>query len=510
MAKILLRSARDPFDVIEAGDPRAWGIGFYGTNVGNLLFADSTHRLLSVPGTEIVANHFVHERRAFTADEVAAVNDEYDHFVVPLANALRPEFTRPLTRLTAFIEQLSIPTTIVGIGAQLSLDELDTAPGDELAALHRRFMNSVLERSPKVGVRGEITAEYLRRLGYGDEHVEIIGCPSIYLNGPDFTVRDERSTPIADEDPIAVSMSPLTSPWFETYVDAFADRHPQMTYVGQTHHDFAMLQWGRHRQPEMGIDRDHRLYTEDRTRMFLDAGSWMRFLATQRFAFGTRIHGNVAAVLAGTPAMVIAHDSRVLELCDYHGLPYTMLDSMLDSSRAETTVDELFQAADFTNFHNRLADGWKRLTAFLDDAGLANVAQPDQTSAAYDAELAALEPAAPVATLRGSGDDAIRRIEDRIHALKLATEHADTAAKRRERELEKKLTASVKSQAKRIAALESTTRKQQTRIEGQTGRLDRQRALIDELRADLARHQERAGLRGFVRRVRRRLRRSAS
>lgn len=429
---------------------------------------------------------------------------------MPLANALRPEFTRPLTRLTAFIEQLSIPTTIVGIGAQLSLDELDTAPGDELAALHRRFMNCVLERSPKVGVRGEITAEYLRRLGYGDEHVEIIGCPSIYLNGPDLTVRDERSTPIADEDPIAVSMSPLTSPWFETYVDAFADRHPRMTYVGQTHHDFAMLQWGRHRQPEMGIDRDHRLYTEDRTRMFLDAGSWMRFLATQRFAFGTRIHGNVAAVLAGTPAMVIAHDSRVLELCDYHGLPYTMLDSMLDSSRAETTVDELFQAADFTSFHNRLADGWKRLTAFLDNAGLANVAQPDQTSATYDAELAALEPAAPVATLRGSGDDAIRRIEDRIHALKIASEHADTAAKRRERELEKKVTASAKSQAKRIAALESTTRKQQARIERQTGRLDRQRALIDELRADLARHQERAGLRGFVRRVRRRLGRSVS
>ncbi|MER7558215.1 polysaccharide pyruvyl transferase family protein [Nocardioides sp. NPDC126508] len=504
VAKILLRSARDPFEVIEADDPRAWGNGFYGTNVGNLLFADSTHRLLSVPGTEIVANRFVHERRAFTADEVAATDDEYDHFVVPLANALRPEFTRPLTRLTAFIEQISIPTTVVGIGAQLSLEELDTPPDDELAALHRRFMNSVLERSSKVGVRGEITAEYLRRLGYGDEHVEIIGCPSIYLNGPGLTVRDERSTPIADDDPVAVSMSPLTSPWFETYVDAFADRHPHMTYVGQTHHDFAMLQWGRHRQPETGLDRDHRLYFEDRTRMFLDSGSWMRFLATQRFAFGTRIHGNVAAVLAGTPAMVIAHDSRVLELCDYHGLPYTMLDSITP----ETTVDELYQAADHTAFHNRLDEGWKRLTAFLDDAGLANVAQPGRSSAAYDAELAALEPAAPVVTLRGTGDDALRRIEDRIHALKTASEHADTAAERRETELEKRLektlAASLTSHDERIAALEATTRKQQTRIKRQARRLDRQRALIKELRADLARHQERAGLRGFVRRLRRR------
>nr|WP_246322099.1 polysaccharide pyruvyl transferase family protein [Nocardioides panzhihuensis] len=407
--------------------------------------------------------------------------------------------------MTTFIEQISIPTTIVGIGAQLSLEELDTAPDDELAALHRRFMNSVLERSAKVGVRGEITAAYLRRLGYGDEHVEIIGCPSIYLNGPDVRVRDERSAPIATDDPVAVSMSPLTSPWFETYVDAFADRHPRMTYVGQTHHDFAMLQWGRHRQPEMGIDRDHRLYFEDRTRMFLDAGSWMRFLATQRFAFGTRIHGNVAAVLAGTPAMVIAHDSRVLELCDYHGLPYTMLDSITP----ETTVDELYQAADYTGFHNRLAEGWKRLTAFLDNAGLANVAQPGQMSAAYDDALAALDPAAPVVTLRGSGDDALRRIEDRINALKIATEHAENAAKRREKELAKKVAASSKSQTKRIAALESTTRKQQARIERQASRLDRQRALIQDLRTDLARHQEQAGLRSFLRQLRRRLRRSA-
>ncbi|GGR47032.1 hypothetical protein J2S40_003768 [Nocardioides luteus] len=505
MAKILLRSARDPFDVIEAADPRAWGIGFYGTNVGNLLFADSTHRLLSVPGTEIVPNRFVHERRAFTTEEAAAVDEEYDHFVVPLANALRPEFTRPLTRLTAFIEQISIPTTIVGIGAQLSLAELDTAPDDELAALHRRFMDCVLERSPKVGVRGEITAEYLRRLGYGDEHVEIIGCPSIYLNGPDLTVRDERATPLADDDPVAVSMSPLTAPWFETYVDAYADRHPNMTYVGQTHHDFAMLQWGRHRQPEMGIDRDHRLYAEDRTRMFLDAGSWTRFLATQRFAFGTRIHGNVAAVLAGTPAMVVAHDSRVLELCDYHALPYTMLDSITP----ETTLDELSQAADYTSFHNRLTEGWKRLTAFLDDAGLAHVAQPGQENAAYDTELAALEPAAPVTTIRGAGDEALRRIEDRINALKIASEHVDTAARQREKELAKKLATTVKKQGKRIAALEATTQKQQARLERQAGRLNRQRALIRDLRDDLAGQQEAAGLRGLVRRVRRRLHRSA-
>jgi polysaccharide pyruvyl transferase WcaK-like protein len=49
-----------------------------------------------------------------------------------------------------------------------------------------------------------------------------------------------------------------------------------------------------------------------------------RFMAQQHFAFGTRIHGNVAGVLAGTPSVVLANDSRTVELSEYHGIPYRL------------------------------------------------------------------------------------------------------------------------------------------------------------------------------------------
>ena len=66
------------------------------------------------------------------------------------------------------------------------------------------------------------------------------------------------------------------------------------------------------------ITLDHPLIRSDRVRFFLDPKTWFDHLAQYDFSFGTRIHGNIAALLAGTPALLLAHDSRTLELAEYH------------------------------------------------------------------------------------------------------------------------------------------------------------------------------------------------
>ena len=74
--------------------------------------------------------------------------------------------------------------------------------------------------------------------------------------------------------------------------------------------------WGEEHAQETdpGIPRpDHPLVTEDRIRFPVEAWTWLEYLRDFDFATGTRLHGNVAALLAGVPAVLLAHDSRTLE-----------------------------------------------------------------------------------------------------------------------------------------------------------------------------------------------------
>jgi hypothetical protein len=138
------------------------------------------------------------------------------------------------------------------------------------------------------------------------------------------------------------------------------------------------------------------------------------FAADHRFAVGTRLHGSVAAIVGGTPAVMVAHDSRTLEVADYHAIPHRTLPSV----PVDAGVADLFELADYDAFHAGVAERWSRLTGFLDEAGLAHVGSAGNSE--YDERLAAVVPAPAVTTMRAPGEEGIRRIEDRISALQQA------------------------------------------------------------------------------------------
>ncbi len=54
--------------------------------------------------------------------------------------------------------------------------------------------------------------------------------------------------------------------------------------------------------------------------IFCNVPKWMEFLNDSDLTFGSRLHGNIAAVLAGTPALLVTKDSRTKELAEYHHL----------------------------------------------------------------------------------------------------------------------------------------------------------------------------------------------
>ena len=367
MTRILLRSPKDPFHVMTV--PEVLQRSVIGGNAGNLLFSTAVHKFLLTEGTEIVPNRLRAE-----PDEAARINDEFDLFVIPLANAFRLNLEPYLDRLARLVERLTIPVVIFGVGVQTDL-------GYDLGRLRRidgtvtRLVRAVLERSASVGVRGECTADYLRSLGFPERVVDVIGCPSMFLHGDRLQV--VRKTPrLTEESRIAVSATTHSAldPKLGRLLRTAHERYPHLLYVMQSHRDLELLYWGdtsqaAGRTSDSPVYRSHPLHQEGKARLFLDPARWIDTLADYDFAFGTRIHGGIAALLAGTPATVLCHDARTFELCRYFAIPHRTLPQVPD----DLDPAELYQEADLGPLLRGHRERFDRLVAFMDRNGLPHV-----------------------------------------------------------------------------------------------------------------------------------------
>ncbi|WP_206281497.1 hypothetical protein [Streptomyces prasinopilosus] len=147
MKRILIRSGKSPLRV--ATPTEFIHQDLIGTNTGNLLFGDSAHKMLSAPDTEVVSNGI---RTDPSARRVAEINERYDAFVVPLADAFRPAFRASLDRLSTLVDQLTVPVVVLGVGARTGAD-YDTEPLRPMEASVKHFVSAVLERSASIPVR---------------------------------------------------------------------------------------------------------------------------------------------------------------------------------------------------------------------------------------------------------------------------------------------------------------------------------------------------------------------
>lgn len=380
MTRILLRAHKDPFRVATPAD--TYRHDLIGNNVGNLLFSSASYKLLQVEGTEVEVGSLTNGRRS-----AEQINERYDHVVIPLANAFRPSFVEALERMTQVIEQLRVPVTILGVGAQLRLDgKVERLAG--IAPEVSRFVRAVLDRSPSIGVRGEFTEHYLRSLGFAD--VEVIGCPSIFLHGPGHRVV-KRVPELTTASRISMNLSPYVKN-LGPIVERHTARYGNLRYAAQHGEALGMLlrRWRRDDpvdpdRTQLPTYRAHPLVRDGRTSFFVDPEPWMRYLAEFDYSFGTRIHGNIAALLAGTPATVLAHDSRTLELVRYFDIPHRLTKRM----PPDLDAADLYAEADLGAFNAGLAGRFDRFAAFLSTHGLRNVYDEGEDPTRFDQRVAA-------------------------------------------------------------------------------------------------------------------------
>jgi hypothetical protein len=416
LARTLVRAGKSPLTPLSAEQSLTTNRGgVFGTNPGNMMFYSAMWRILSVPGDELVPDGYACERPN-SARLAARINAEFDRLVIPLANAFRPTFMSQLQHMSDVIEKLTIPVSVVGVGAQSTLEGDAEFLSDDDKAVVKRFVSATLDRSPSIGVRGEYTEGVLARLGFTSEHVEVVGCPSMFGKGmlPPMKRKVERLDASSD---IVINYTPSVA-HVGRMVNENAERYPKSVVIPQTVYAYSLMVWGeqypvqmRHELPE---HLDHPLYKQGRMRGFLDARTWIEYLSGMDFVFGTRIHGNVAGVLAGTPSVVVAHDSRTLELARYHGIPHITKHRLIDGVDAQ----ELYESADFDQLARVQPEVFERFRRFMDRNQIPNIFQPGKENPEFDRALADTPLPPPVTPLTADGEEGRRNVAERLAWLR--------------------------------------------------------------------------------------------
>ena len=240
MKKVLIRSGALPVDDVPFSTMIRRNI--LGSNIGNLLYTYSICRnLMQGEDTEFVSTKY---KWNYSEKEIDEINSDYECFIIPLADAIRPQFLRELKGLTQLVRSLTIPCYIIGVGVR--------APYNPEPDFHydfdddvKEFINAVLDKSAMVGLRGSITGEYLSRLGYKPEKdFTVIGCPSMYTFGNSISVRDEK---ITTDSTACYNISPGQKNDVIEFIRTSADRFSKSYYIPQDEADLKIM-WGGYRE----------------------------------------------------------------------------------------------------------------------------------------------------------------------------------------------------------------------------------------------------------------------
>lgn len=369
MRRILMRAQMSPFD--NYGIETIVEKNTIGNNLGNLLFPHGIARNLMTEDTQIDTVRFT-ER--FTPAQIQEINEKYDMLVLPFANAFRISFIKELKNVTEVVRKLKIPCVVIGAGFQANLDQ--ELSNKELASAVQKFVKAVLKKSDSIGLRGERTARYLKRLGFVEERdFTVIGCPSMFTFGKELPkISHKALTPSS-----RVSMnSKISLPGnFQKFMERSAAELPDHYYIPQVIEEISMMSSGvplpkkfAPKPPkDFPADLTHHIYQEDRGITFTNVMSWLNFLKKLDFSFGSRIHGNIAAILAGIPAYVLVSDQRILELVEYHHIPHSMLSDITD----KTSIFDLYEKTDFDSIYQGHEQRFLHYLDFLNRNGVSHI-----------------------------------------------------------------------------------------------------------------------------------------
>lgn len=334
----------------------------YSSNSGNLLYRYSVEKYLDSAGHRVIPNF-----SRYSPDLADWANANCQCFVLPLANAFRKDFFQNLIEITDFIEQLKIKVCIPSIGFQgRDLEDFNQFSKFEVSAI-KRFVNAVLERSATIGVRGSITKLFLHEIAdLQYKYIDVIGCPSLFMFNDVLKFKKLRRLSSASRMAFSFSAG-LPEKIEDLFLELMKD-FPQYCYIAQTRYEQGIMLEHIPEDPNFECERiffssrsNNIPYQEHKIAMFTDVCSWLHFLKFFDFHLSTRIHGTIAALLAGIPSCLICHDTRTMELADFFKIPFVKLQEL----HSKQQLLELIESFDEEKFNLNLSDKNHNFLRFL-------------------------------------------------------------------------------------------------------------------------------------------------
>ena len=339
-----------------------------GANSGNLIFQHAAQLL--------IGGRHLHIGRSETAyTDIAALRD-CSTLVFPAANHLRAN--ADWTGLNTYLERCGLPLVVLGLGAQMSADAGREARLAILQNPHvRRLVDILRDRGQLITVRGAQSAEICQELGLD---VIPLGCPSALINpNPDLGKSIARQLAIIAAQGIEQSFALTAAAPFEIRPDErlMAVERKLLDWLGKYSGLYVQQSGGAvslrmangqwfDLAPTARRSFETILWSGDPVefwalmaragRVFTSAPDWIDAMANLGFSMGSRLHGNMAAIAAGRPGVLISHDGRTGELAKLMHLPRLEMD---DLAKAKTPTDAISKV----RFDGAAFDNWRQQTA---------------------------------------------------------------------------------------------------------------------------------------------------
>lgn len=298
-----------------------------GNNFGNLLFTNAVYK--QVKNSQHIR---IDDKKAYKA------------IVIPAANWINER--SDYGKLSEFLSEKDVPVTVVGLGAQLEkIEDIELLSKGTL-----EFLKTVSEMTTSIGVRGDFTKTILNEIGI--KNVSVLGCPSLFTH---LKVPQIRKVTNPDDAKLSLGGTRyvLSKGNFKKIGDIqrklyqFSVQTNSPMFYQSEEFEVKLMARESLSDSELKLASEYYSVSEDRLSKYLmnygkyhtDLNAWMIDSMKTDLYVGSRIHGVIASMLAGTPGVLISHDNRTRELAKSMGIP------SIDSSEFE--IDMLFDIRSF-------------------------------------------------------------------------------------------------------------------------------------------------------------------